>query len=281
MKKSSKFIDGNDLALLARIAAAGTALGAVGGGAVGLLDMLMYSTKAKAKAKKEKEDIGWLSANPLEAGGPEKTGSESQTKEAWGLDSLSLSDAWEWTKGLATDAAKGGIMWPAAGAAAAVPAYLMYTYLQDKQKESQKEQLARELENAREDFRLALTEGTKLSADIDEFLETKTADRRSALGNTSTHQTIGRNPDADSFFSALGGIPGLAGAIPVGVGLSAAALSFLALNNYLKDTSKPVNEIQAMKDLQRRRKALNEIAPLLGIGEAKEDGEQRQLYVDY
>ena len=279
MKKSSKFIDGNDLALLARIAAAGTAVGAVGGGAMGLLDMLMYSTKAKAKAKKEKEDIEWLSANPLEAGSPEKTGSE-RTKEAdWWNPLDSLSGAWEWAKDIVTGAAKGGIMYPAAGAAATVPAYLMYTYLQDKRKKFEKEQLARELENAREDFRLALTEGTKLSADIDEFLETKTADSR-AGGIPSTSGSVGRKPDAAPF-TALGGIPGLVGAVPGALGLGAAALSFLALNGYLKDTSGPVSKIQAMKDLQRRRKALNEIAPLLGIGEAKEDGEQRQLYVDY
>ena len=151
----------------------------------------------------------------------------------------------------------------------------MFNWLSKQRQTAETKRLHRELENARDDFSLALTEGTKLSNDIDTFLEKTSTPNDWHGGSVGKHDPLNPTEDADTVTST-----GLLGGIGGGLALTAAGsafLAFMALNRYLKNTNKNVNTITAMNELQRRRKAISEIAPEFEIGQSPKG----KLYIDY
>ncbi len=267
-----KSIDKNDRAYLARNMAGGAAVGAVGASSLGLLYMLYRSLYDKELAKKREANIPFLSANPLEAGDPLKGASDNE-EPSW------LSDQWQKLREIPENLSQGAVMYPLAAAAAAIPAYYVYKKLHDVQDSSEADRLKRELEQAREDFSTALAEGTKLSQDIDEFLEVKEASET----NPAPSPDLTLTSPAEGMYDRFGGASGLAGGIMSSTAIASALLAFMAINRYLSRTNKNTNSVEALNKLQRRRKALNEIAPSLNIMQAPDGGDsnQQRFYVDY
>ena len=265
-------IDQDDRAYLARNMADGAAVGAVGASSLGLLYMLYRSLEDKYDAEKRKVDVKGLSVNPLEAGDPLKGMKKDSAKDDGIMDSI---------KSIPGNMGQGAVMYPLAAAALAVPAYFMYKKLHDMQDSSEADRLKQELEQAREDFSQALEEGSKVSCDIDEFLRDKEADPN----NTNNPHPIldMTGPKAESMFGRFGGTAGLTGGAISLTAISSALLSFMALNRYLSGKNKSIKSVEALNELQRRRRALNEIAPSLNIKQApKSDTDSSpNYYVDF
>ena len=230
------------------------------GGLVSLAYMLAETLRDKPRAKEKQKEVEELSPFIPTTGSP-KTASngESDTGPSFGDGLLDPIKA-VFSKGL-----RGGIMVPAAGAAAVVPAWFAFKYLKDQYNKSRMSQLDRELEVARQDFRDALAGDTKESAAIDELIdEIKSKQADSSLGPAPSAATGSDKEPRDSDTHFGGGWGLAAGGLSM-TALMAAYLSYKLLDRTMSVGHPKVQALNAMKELQKRRKSLSGVTPYVHI----------------
>ena len=249
MKKSANMLDRDDANYLGRAALTGLATGAVGGGSLGLMYLLLKSYREKLEAGKRKEEIKYLS--PYAPTAPNAL--------PVGLNKASADRSW------LEELGRGAVMIPATAAATLIPAWMAFKYLGDKRQEAETSRLDRELDGAREDFNEALREGTDIADQIDDHLEKKSFGPNTSSGGTGETFDVTSAVSREEAPGLVGSIPGWAGGALAGVGGLTAVLAFIALNNSLAKNNKNVAAIQALTELQRRRRALGETTPEVGV----------------
>jgi len=259
----TKTSDEQDNQFLARAALTG-GMGGVGiGGLISLAYMLAESAKAKSRARAKKEEVKSLSPYISTTGIPTKT-SVKRSNDADPQD-VGLVEG---LGNMFQAAGHGMWMVPTALTAAAVPAWLTFKFMKDKYESSRASQLDKELEAAREEFRQALRNGTKLSSDIDDIIDNQAAIKDAAPIIRSPH-TIFVAPESDSPakspYDIVGGAPGMVGGTLGVAGLLSAYLTYKLLDSRNAKQNPKVQAIKAMKELQQRRKALSEIEPSVRI----------------
>ena len=275
MAKQSTISDKETSQYLSRAALTG-GMGGIGiGGLISLAYMLAEALKDKPRASAKRREVLELSPHlPTTAITPitKKTSTDKSDDE----DKADL-DWWDSTLGTITDAGRGAIRgaWavPVAAGALALPAWLSFKFLKNRYESSRRDQLRRELESAREEFRQALKGGTKLSADIDAVIDTykKSQEEELDLSDISPLQppppVIPTEQDTPTIsdYEMLGGLSGMAGGTMSLAALASAYIAYKILDSRNAKTNPKSQAIRAMKDLQRRRKSLSEISPVVRV----------------
>ena len=251
-KLSKSLFDAGDRARLANTALTG-AMGGIGlGGTLGLIYMLSEALKDKDRSKDKQKEVENLS--PFIPTTAVATQTKSSNDEPGIIDSF---------VGGLKDFGRGAVMVPAVAGAAVIPSYLAFKFLKNRYDKSRKGQLERELESAREEFRQALSGGSKLSQDISEVIDSvKESQDPLKLGPLERTTAV---PGAKDVSEVFGGYPGLAGGALSLSGLLAAYLTYKTIDDIKAKKNPKTRAIRAMKELQQRRAALSEIAPYVQI----------------
>lgn len=278
-------IDKEDGQFLARTGLTG-AMGGLGiGGVLSLLYMLAEASKDRSRAEFKRKEVENLSPYLPTTAVPKwkKESSNGVGDSATLLEdtkSASLSTTVDDITGSVGDvfrsAGRGMWAYPAAATAVGIPAWLAFKFLKDRHTASSADQLERELEVAREEFREALRGTSKLSADIDSVIDDH-KNTKKANFDPRTFWEIDKSkgsdePPKDVFTGILGGYPGIAGGAISATGLTTAYLLYRWLDGRYSRGNSKIQAIRAMKDLQRRRKALSGISSTVDI---KQDPEGR------
>jgi hypothetical protein len=255
LTKDSALFDTGDMKGLSNMALTGTMGGLGLGGTLGLIYMIAEAARDKDRAKEKQEEIKNLS--------PFLPTTAIATQHVSKSSSIKISfDLWDDLAGGASDFGRGAVMIPAAAGAVAIPAYLAYKFLKGQYDSSRGSQLERELESARDEFRSALSGTSKLSADIDTVIDMV---KDSQNGSFTPGQTTPNPPPAKDTYDMIGGVPGMIGGGLSMAGLLAAYMTYKTMDNIKAKKNPKVRAIQAMKEMQQRRKALSEISPYVAI----------------
>ena len=258
IKQSDPLFDQGDRARLANNALTGV-MGGVGlGGTLGLIYMISEALKDKERAKDKQKEVKDLS--PFLP----TTAVATQTKAS--NDPGFLENLKNTVVEGVQDFGRGAVMVPAVAGATIIPSYLAYKFLKDRFSASRTNQLERELESAREEFRQALSGGSKLSQDISDVIDkTKQAQQAQTPVNYNPTPIKARPDGAKGFMDTVGGYPGLVGGGVSLTGLLAAYLAYKTIDDIKAKKTPKTRATRAMKELQQRRTALSEIAPYIQI----------------